>query len=189
MNLPKLSESEVKKIIADSGLKITEPVMFLAIRGYYLDTMGKPGENDRNLYDDAVFLIGPNFFLPVNANTDPSKYKPGIAKLCLGLHYLKKGKHGISKPGGGYPAFRPDTPDESLPVRRDGQAGIVKGYAINFHKGGYTTTSSEGCQTAYPDQWLQVQRKAYELMDKEGQKRIPYLLIENIGNKGYRYSE
>lgn len=188
MNKPKLTEAEAKKIIADSGLHITEPVMVLAIRGYYLDSMGKAGENDRGIYDDAFFVIAPNYFQSFNGNTDPSKQKSGIAKLTLGLHYFKKGKHGISKPGGGYPAFRPDTPDESLPVTRDGQEGVKKGIAINIHKGGFTTTSSEGCQTVYPDQWDKFQKDIYSMMTKEGQSRLPYLLVENIDNKTYKYS-
>jgi lysozyme len=178
MNKPNLTLAEAKAIIIKSGFTITESVMVLAIRGYYKDTMGKPGENDRGIYDDAMFLIGPNYFGAFNANTDPSKFKPGIAKLIPGLHFFKKGKHGISHPGGGYPAFRPDTTDESLPVTRDGQTGVSKGIAINLHSGGDVYTNSEGCQTVYKPQWGDFQTKAYQLMSMEGQIRLPYLLIE-----------
>lgn len=177
MTLPKLTKEEALQKVAASGFTITELVYVLSIRGYYKDTMGKPGENDRGIYDDAMFLIGPNLFKPVNGNTDPSRYKPGVAKLVLGLHYFKKGKHHMWRPDA-YDAFRPDTPDESLPVTRDGQAGVSKGIAINLHKGGYNSTSSEGCQTVYPDEWLDFQRTAYKAMDTEGQRRLPYLLIE-----------
>lgn len=155
-----------------------EAVRLVGIRGYYKDTMGVPGQNDIGIYDDAIFLIGPAIFKSFNANTDPSKHNPGIAKLVAGIHYFKRGKHGISKPGGGYPAFRPDTPDESLPVTREGKPGIHKGIAINIHKGAYSGTSSEGCQTIFPDQWFQFQTETYHAMDIEGQKRIPYILIE-----------
>jgi len=64
--------------------------------------------------------------------------------------------------------------------RSDGQQGISKGYAINNHRGGYSGTSSEGCQTVYPDQWLQFQQMAYRAMDKYGLGRIGYLLVESV---------
>lgn len=177
MTRPKLTLQELKEKI--KGYSFPEPVYIVAIRGYYLNSMGKPGENDRGIYDDAIFLVGPNLFLAFNANTDPSKYKPGVATLVPGLHYYKKGKHGITRPGGGYAAFRPDTVDESLPVYRDGKKGIYKGIAINIHQGGLYETSSEGCQTIYKLQWDEFQKTAYKAMSNEGQRRIPYILIEN----------
>lgn len=176
MNRPKMEKLAVLGMIANH--LVPESVKLVGIRGYYKDSMGKPGENDIGIYDDAIFLIGPDIFLPFNANTDPSKRRPGIAKLVPGIHYYKKGKHGISKPGGGYPAFRPNTSDEGLPVTRDGQTGIKRGIAINIHKGSFNSTSSEGCQTIYPDQWIQFQTETYNAMDKAAQKQIPYILIE-----------
>ncbi len=176
MTRPKLQKWELLDKIKD--FRFPELVALVGIRGYYLNSMGKPGVNDRGIYDDAIFLIGPDIFEPFNANTDPSRFKPGIAMLVPGLHYYKKGRHGLSRPGGGYPALRPDTPDESLPVYRDGKPGIHKGIAINIHKGGYNTTSSEGCQTIYPGQWNQFINAVYKAMDQEGQRRIPYILIE-----------
>lgn len=177
MQKPKMSRAEIEALIEQSGIVIPEAVKVIAIRGYYKDTMGVPGENDRGIYDDAIFLLTPDSFHPFNGNTDPSRHKPGIAKLVPGLHYFKKGLHGISRKNP-YPAFRPATPDESLPVTRDGQDGIKKGIAINIHKGGYSTTSSEGCQTLYPDQWLEFKRLTDAALDAEGQKKLPYLLIE-----------
>lgn len=167
------------RLAAIERVNITFPerVFLLGIRGYYLDTMGMKGGNDRGIYDDAIFLATPESFLSFNANTDPSVFRKGISVLKPGLHYYRKGNHGISKPGGGYPALRPATPDESLPVTRDGQ-GESRGIAINIHKGGYNTTSSEGCQTIYPDQWKEFKDVVYAAMDKYAQKRIPYLLIE-----------
>ncbi len=178
MNRPNLTKQEVADIISKSGFIINESVYVMAIRGYYKNSMGKPGENDRGIYDDAMVLIGPDYFQTFNANTDPSKHTPNVAKLVPGLHYFRKGKHGISRPGGGYAAFRPDTVDESLPVTRDGKTGIHKGIAINLHSGGEVYTNSAGCQTIYKPQWLEFQTKAYDLLTKEGQRRLPYLLIE-----------
>lgn len=167
-----------EKLIASITEIFPEKVFIVGIRGYYEDTMGKPGENDRGIYDDAIFLIAPNYFQSFNANTDPSVFKKGIGTLAPGLHYYKKGKHGITrpKPYVPYDAFRPATPDETLPGTRDGQTGIVRIVAPNIHKGGYNSTSSEACQTIYPDQWNEFQTTAYKLMDEYSQKRIPYIL-------------
>ncbi len=176
---PKLSREEAIKILIAAHPEYEQyknGVVILSLRGYYEDTMGKPGQNDVNLYDDAFCVITPDKFYTVNANTDPSKIDSTIAQLIPGLHFFKKGKHGISHADGGYPAFRPDTPDEGLPVMRGGK--LSRGIAINMHKGGYNTTSSLGCQTAYPDQWLAYQRDVYALMDKYHQHRLPYFLID-----------
>ncbi len=126
----------------------------LGVRGYYRDSMGKVGVQERGIYDDAIFVVGPDVFAAFNANTDPSFFRKGVASLMPGWYPYRPGKHGISRPGGGYPAFRPATRGEALPVYRDGEDGISKrpGIAINIHRGGINTTSSEGCQTIHPAQ-------------------------------------
>lgn len=175
MNRPKLTLSDALKYITGP---VMEEVLLIGIRGYYLNTMGKPGQNDRGIYDDAICLVAPNLLLTFNANTDPSVFRPGIATLIPGKHIYKKGKHGITKPGGGYAALRPASYDESLPVIRDGKVGQSKGIAINIHKGGYNTTSSEGCQTIHPDQWKEFIETVYKQMTQFGQREIPYYLVE-----------
>ncbi|GAO43812.1 hypothetical protein [Flavihumibacter petaseus] len=166
-------EAALEKVAAFS---VPEKVILLGIRGYYRDTMGEKGKNDRGIYDDAIFVIAPDYFASFNANTDPTVKRNGVSVLKPGLHYYKKGRHRISRPPS-YPAFRPDTPGELLPVTRD-DIGDSMGIAINIHKGGYNSTSSEGCQTIYPSQWEAFQTKVYQLMDEAGQTRIPYILIE-----------
>ena len=47
-------------------------VILVGVRGYYRDSMGEAGKNDRGIYDDAIFVIAPDFFGSWNANTDPS---------------------------------------------------------------------------------------------------------------------
>jgi len=159
-------------------LKPVVPVFLVGIRGYYLDTMGVKGQNDRGIYDDAIILVSPTAYLTCNANCDPSVFRPGIATLKPGVHWYKQGRHGLSKgPGKSYPAFRPDNPEEKVPVTRDGETGDSWGIAINIHKGGYNTTSSLGCQTIYPDQWLPFQTLTYAEMDRHKQTRIPYILL------------
>lgn len=175
MTRPKIGVKEALQLIGQ--FKFPEKVFLIGIRGYYKDTMGEKGKNDRGIYDDCIILVGPEYYETFNANTDPSRFRAGIATLIPGIHYYKKGLHGISK-GNPYPAFRPATPDESLPVTRDGRPGTHKGIAINIHKGGYNTTSSEGCQTIHPDQWQEFLRDTYAQMDLEGQKTIPYILVQ-----------
>lgn len=172
---PKITLMELQPIVAGAG-SFPEKVFIVGIRGYYLDSMGKPGANDLGIYDDAIILVGPGLYKTFNGNTDPSKERPGIASLIPGIHYYKKGDHHIGKPNA-YKAFRPASPDESVPVTRDGQKGISKGIAINIHKGGYNSTGSEGCQTIYPDQYEEFQTAAYKAMDDAKQKTIPYVLI------------
>jgi lysozyme len=126
------------------------------VRGYYFRTMGDPNKNDRGIYDDAAFVVGPNAFASFNANADPSIHRRGIATLIPGFYPYRPGNHGISRPGGGYPAFRPATPGEALPVTRDGEAAVPSsrpGIAINIHRGATRTTSSEGCLTIPIGQW------------------------------------
>ena len=152
-------------------------VCLVGIRGYYSETF-QPSGNQRGIYDDAIILISPSVHASFNANTDPSVYKKGIAVLKTGVHRFKKGNHGISKPGGGYPALRPANAKEELPVTRD-EEGDSMGVAINIHKGSRNSTSSLGCQTIYPDQWDSFINLVYSEMDRYKQKTIPYLLVEN----------
>lgn len=149
----------------------------LGVRGYYRDTMGEPGVNDRGLYDDAIFVVGPETFVAFNANVDPSAFRKGIASLAPGWHPYKPGKHGITRPGGGYPAFRPATKNEELPVTRDGVSVPWPGVAINIHRGGWKSTSSEGCQTIHPSQWDAFHALVTMELKKSGLKQFRYGLV------------
>lgn len=174
---PQQAKSKTQALLTKA--RVDDAVALVGIRGYYRDTMGEVGQNDRGIYDDAIFLISSNAYATFNANTDPSVKRKGIAVLKPGVHRYRKGKHGLSKPGGGYPALRPANPAEELPVTRDGE-GDSMGVAINIHKGGYNTTSSLGCQTIYPSQWEAFIALVYSEMDRAGQKTIPYLLTEDL---------
>jgi len=177
---PHLSRQKTMELIDRHapGKTYDREVMLLGIRGYYLDTMGKPGTNDRGIYDDAMCVIWPEGFKTFNANTDPSVFRAGIASLAPGLYPYRKGNHGMTRPGGGYPALRPATVEEQLPVMRDGVVDPWPGVAINIHRGGFNSTSSEGCQTIYPTQWDEFKLLVYQLMTKYNQETISYLLIQ-----------
>ena len=169
---PRISADAVEKIVRKHG--VTDPVVLVGLRGYYARTMGGPG-NDRGLYDDCIAVLSPTVYATFNANTDPSVYSPGIATLLPGVHRYRKGRHGISR-GAGYPALRPATKGEALPVTRDGRAGTTTGIALNIHSGGRTSTSSRGCQTLHPSQWPAFQKLVYAEMSRHQQSTIPYIL-------------
>lgn len=176
---PRLALADVERIIKRH--KVTDAVVLVGIRGYYRDSMGKPGVNDRGIYDDALFIVSPTHFSAWNGNTDPSVHRQGIASLVPGVHRYKRGNHGVSKPGGGYPAFRPATPGEQLPVTRDGIIDPKPGVAINIHKGGVKTTSSAGCQTVPPKQWPAFYAALDGELKRHGQKAFSYILTEGQG--------
>lgn len=171
-------EALAVKALAAAGNTAVPQFFLVGVRGYYRDTMGVPGKNDRGIYDDAIFVVGPDTFASFNANTDPSAWREGVASLVPGVHWYRPGNHGITRPGGGYPAFRPATKGEALPVRRDGHPGISDGIAINIHKGGYNTTSSLGCQTIHPSQWDAFHALATLQLKKAGMTKFPYVLID-----------
>ncbi len=175
----RLSAADAEAYAKKASFPDIKPVMVLAIRGYFKESMGKPGENDRGIYDDALVLIGPGYFQAFNANTDPRVQEKGKAMLLPGWHEFKQGWHGYGKPSG-HKAFRTANVQEVTPVLRDGEVGIKEGHTINLHSGGFNNTNSAGCQTVYKGQWLEFQETAYKLMDQEGQKTLPYLLIENL---------
>lgn len=121
--------------------------LFVGVRGYYLDSLGDEGENDRGMYDDAMFIITPEYFFSYNANTDPSKYQYGIATLKKGFwpaykFDLHRGQYlALCQRAGAVTVHRDDVGDET------------GWFGINIHKGSYNSTSSLGCQTIHPDQW------------------------------------
>lgn len=164
--------------------KVDEPLMLLGCRGYYRDTLGAPGANDRGIYDDAIFVISPNVYATFNANTDPSITRPNIAMLMNGVWRYKKGKHKINSPNG-YPAL---VQASAVTVLRDdnedpGQEPQVDTgwFGINIHKGGLNTTSSEGCQTIYPTQWDGFRELVYAEAKRLSRETFPYCLVDQVG--------
>jgi hypothetical protein len=59
------SRPQVKREVIERLLKkhgVTEPVCVVGVRGYYRDTMGKKGQNDRGIFDDGMILISNDFY-------------------------------------------------------------------------------------------------------------------------------
>lgn len=166
------------------------PVIVVAVRGYYLDSMGARGRNDRGIYDDAKFILdSAGHFSAYNANTDPSIYKPGRAVLeAPQVVTYRPGWHGYNS-AHGHPAFRQAS--DVIVIRDGGKGnGVPLGggrytdrgtsrFWINDHRGGRTTTSSAGCQTTPPDQWDAYYHTLKTLLKRHGVDRYNYLLVED----------
>lgn len=175
---PKMNKSELIQLIYTHYPDFNSPDFFIAgIRGYYKKTMGDPAKNDRNLYDDAIFLVGEDDFLPFNANTDPAAFKHGIANLKAGVwpvykfDYHKGKQFAICQRAG------------KVTVIRDGKGEDTGMFGINIHRGGLFTTSSLGCQTIPRGQWPDFIKNAQILAEKYygvdwGKKVYTYVLIE-----------
>lgn len=185
---PRLSSSELRKRIARFPIDRSKyPIVLVGIRGYYLNTLGQPGMNDRGIYDDAMFIDTPQVTAAFNANTDPTGYRKGTGfGKTKGLATLKPGlwlahKFGLHK--GKYLALIQRM--STVTVVRDGTPDYDDtGYfGINIHKGGLKSTNSEGCQTIHPTQWESfislAKDQAMRYFGKDWNKvNIPYLLID-----------
>ncbi len=192
MTPPQISKSEVIAILRANKCDLTK-CCWLAIRGYYLDSEGKPGANDRNKWDDAWVIYSPDHgILTYRANTDPTGYlagsgtgsSKGRASLAPGVWLYGIGKHK------GRLAFRQAA---QVLVLRDAKGGGTYEdwgvHAINLHDAPGSTTSSLGCQTAPTYifkqiralfySWLKASNNPMGVNDwKEPTPTFEYILIE-----------
>lgn len=185
-NKPQVKKSFIDKILKDKGIDIKKyPNIIIGIRGYFRDSMGEKGKNDRGIYDDALIIYTPSVYATFNGNVDPSvQFKSGRAVLKKGFYLAHKFDiHGGTQSQ--YPAICQRL--GKVTVTRDGQGEDTGNFGINIHKGGNTTTSSEGCQTVPPTQW----NAFYELAksewiriygDKWNKTIVPYLLLDNVSD-------
>jgi lysozyme len=186
---PKASRQRIEvaalKKWKESGRKAEEfPTTFIfASRAYYRDLMGKPGVNDTGIYDDAIFIVTPDDFTAWNANTDPSRYgwNAGagkfMARLKPGIWSFRRLKHKMSSPRG-YMAFgQGSAPVTVERIKQDGTIAVTETgvFGINLHRGGNIGTSSEGCQTIPPSQWIDFDKTLAEII---GDRRIEYILTD-----------
>ncbi len=189
---PRLSYSKLVEHLLPLGLDPASDTLFVAgIRGYYRDTMGAPGQNDRGIYDDAIFLVSPAFFGSYNANTDPSRVRKGrgISESSKGMARLNPGLwrvHRFDRHAGKYLALCQRA--GPVTVTRDGIDGDYADtgmFGINIHRGGWSNTSSLGCQTVHPSQWASFIASAVDQAKRYHGRRwaqatIPYALLDGI---------
>lgn len=171
---PELPVELARRLLGEAN--VLEGVALIGRRGYYRDTMGTVGENDRGIYDDAIALLTPTAYVTFNANCDPSIKRQGVANLKAGVWRYKVGTHNLSKEK----KFQYTALVQAAPVTvlRDNQGDDTGYFGINIHRGGYNTTSSLGCQTIYPDQWDSFINLVKGEMLRHSIKTIPYLLTE-----------
>lgn len=195
--MPQLPIADIDAILAANRIpRDRYPVVSLALRGYWLDSYGKKGSNDRSYYDDAQILVWPDGVARFPANTDPNGYrkgegtgsKKGMAMLKTGVHLFGTGLHRGSL---GYRQA------EDFTVIRDGIHGDYedKGqHAIDIHSGSgdaedFGRTSSLGCQTLPPAHWKIFLPLSYKLLKHYNNEKgfndrqqhvhiLPYVLID-----------
>lgn len=185
---PRLSTADLERKLAVYKVDREKyPLIVVGIRGYYKDTMGKSGVNDRGIYDDAIFVHSPSVTAAFNANTDPSVYRPGhgTSEKTRGMACLQPAAyyvHSFDLHRGKYLALCQRL--GPVTVMRDGniQYRHLGNFGINIHRGGWNTTSSLGCQTIHPSQWdafinlVTDQAKRY-YGAKWRSSCVPYILI------------
>ena len=179
---PRRNEDKIKSILRAYGLDKTDKPVLVFVRGYYLDTMGVTGQDDRNIYDDAAFLYWPNggAVESFNANTNPSFIKRNgrsLAQLNLGSYRFYKGLH-----KGKYSALRSYPEGVVLDCTREGKPSTCS--HINIHKGSTKTEAedvvwSEGRLTIPDTQYLDFITRVYDSMTKAMIKVIEVVLVEN----------
>lgn len=176
---PKLSREQLLERIKEYDIS-EYPLVIVGIRGYYLNSMGAPGKNDRGIYDDALFILTDQHFSAWNGNTDPSKFRDGIAVLAPGFWPCYRFDNHRGKTS--YPAICQRV--ANVVVNRDnGKKNHSGMFGINIHNGGWGTTGSLGCQTTPPDQWddfyLSAKSEAVRIWgDRWDKETVLYILIE-----------
>jgi lysozyme len=180
-------ENWIKSYVFD---RAKYPLFIVGFRGYYEKSMGDPTKNDRNIYDDAAFMISPNTFRSFNYNTDPSAVRKGrgtgaekgmLSLKANEIYFAHKfGFHrnkylALVQRMGTVKGFRDGIEVEYYPVEGS--------FGANIHKGVRFSTGSEGCQTVPPTQWdefidLATAEAKVLFAEKWDDVVIPYILID-----------
>ena len=153
----------------------------LFVRAYFSETIA-PAGNNLNAYDDACFIVSPLGMSAWNANTDPTRYgwnghadkymarlKPGCYRYTYLMHrnsYMAfgQGRHPVT-------VHR---------IRQDGSVAMEETgeFGINDHLGGDNGTSSEGCLTHPPAQWVPYRTKLRDTMRRLGVETYDLILTD-----------
>lgn len=177
---PRITLNEVRARLDAKGLLDefeAERLSLVGIRGYYADTFGKKGKNDRVYYDDALILTtnSEKFYFTFNFNVDPSIVREGVASLVGDRAYdcVKHFHHGNLY----YPCLQ--IVEDVL--KRDGAKDFDVGrHGINFHwDNDERSKFSLGCQTLPRSQWNRFIKDCLSRMIVEKIGSVKYFLIEN----------
>lgn len=174
---PDLTRDEALSMIEANFPMAPMPMpILLGRRGYYRDSMGKAGVQERGIYDDAIALISETDCWTFNANCDPNVYRTGIAVLAPGVWHYKLGIHGITRPKS--QQYKALVQAGSVTVIRDKTGPETGWFGINIHRGGRASTSSLGCQTIYPEQWDEFMELVKRELHAAQKNQILYVLTE-----------
>ena len=178
---PQASRFEVAELLRKKGIDCSTEVVLVGVRGYFANSMGAKGKNDRLMYDDAMFIIGPNVFRSFNCNVDPGAFRKGIANLVANVYRYKLGIHGLSKPK--FLQYKALVQAAKVTVKRDQSITETGFFGINIHRGGSMSVSSIGCQTIPPSQWGEFIDLVTRSLASLAQKEVVYCLHE-AGSEG-----
>ncbi len=190
---PDITQEMLEKLLAPYSDELKKyDLSIIGIRGFF-PSIGPSGQNDRNVYDDAIILrvTSLNILAAFNGNTDPARIHHGFgaSEQTKGMAVLKTGiwpVYRFDKHNGSQPHEAICQRLGSVTVTRDGNPPYLDtgNFCINIHRGGYTKTSSFGCQTIPPEQWDEFYAMASEAAKKLWgsawkNKAIAYVLMEN----------
>ncbi|MDX5936338.1 hypothetical protein [Acidithiobacillus thiooxidans] len=163
------------------------PLFIIGVRHYTRNE----SYDRRNQYNDLIIQFFNDEIKTYPGNTHPSTHRMGFGQLPSkgmfqkGMATLKPGLYVTHKIDyhRNYIALCQRSSD--VTVVRDGNppyedTGL---FSINIHKGGKSTTSSEGCQTIWPDCWDEfIETIARKLVKGIGLNQslnytVPYLLV------------
>lgn len=197
MNRPAISRDKLVAAVRQHFTGELPALYVVAVPAYFMRSQGDPAKNDRNIYDDALFVVSDNIFAAFNGNTDPSVHRNEVATLqCPQTVWYRPGQHAIGKKTE-HAAFRQDSPvivHRDNFVRSPGFVHNTRGVSLgeglwtdkdyrfgrfwtNLHKGGVNTTSSLGCLTVPPSQWGAFHALVTSELKRTGLKRFPCQLI------------
>lgn len=167
---------------------VVESVAVVGIRGYVQDFKeSTPGGNLVGRYDDVLCLVTPTKCSTYLGNTDPSRLivdpvtHKGRAVMEAGHKYrYVRGIHGIERPKDKQRmAWVQAGPINIRRATVNGELGsLLTGQYIgcNIHDGGWTTTSSAGCQTVVPEKWHEFDSTLEQALKTAAQHQFWYIL-------------
>lgn len=166
---PQIEAARLIELASSAQIDLKKELCVIGIRGYF-----NQGNNQRGIYDDAIFVVGPFGVKAFNANVDPGAFRKGIANLAVGAWQYKLGIHGLSKPK--FLQYEALVQAAPVMVIRDQSITEIGYFGINIHKGGYYSVSSIGCQTIHPKQWDEFINTVRNSLKSLNQKQLTYIL-------------
>ncbi len=165
---PQFNRAQIETLLRPLSVDYNAyPLVIVGLRGWFA---AQRGGNVRKVYDDALCVFAPSLDICAgfNGNTDPSLVRPGIGTgLGKGMAVLSPGlwcAYRFDAHGGRAPHEALCQRAGKVTVIRDGTPPYVDSgdFGINIHRGGFMTTSSEGCQTVPPAQWPEFYATAHD---------------------------